>query len=125
MLDETKLISDAALAQFAAGVIAAMTPEARDAILMKSIMDALTSYSVRQQIEAAVAASTVERTAELLATAVVRGQIDAACRKGINEFLARLPGAIVGALQEAFAGKAGDSYERGPGLLLKHMNGKK
>lgn len=106
-------------AQIAAGILAGLTPEHRDAVLQRSVEVVLKDWSFKRAVEEAVVAEGRRAAEAMLAQPAWKHEIAEAVRQGAVEFVERLRAAIPGLLIEAFAGTDG-SYQRA-GKLLEHL----
>ena len=104
----------------AAQILEGLGTEARDALLQKSIVEAIGNWEVQAAIRDVVADKATAAAAEMLASVKFEKQIMAAVKKGGDDCLKILRVAVCKAQSEAFIGPAGDRMLTRP-LIGKHM----
>lgn len=120
MFDEK--VQEAIRTTIAAEILKGIDSEARNTILQKSIVEALKDYSFKNAIEKVVVDRAIQAAKEMVESDEVGNKIDQAVTKAVDDFTNKLPTAVHAALLEALFGKDNNSsYDRGPGLVLKHM----
>lgn len=121
MVDEKKL-NDVIATTVAKQILETISQEHRDAMLERSITEALKSWSVKHKIEELVAERASVVAAEVIASQAWYGRIREVVVQSIEHYLTHLESAVVLAIEEMMHGKDdGDSYRRFPGIILKHF----
>ncbi len=123
VLISDKQLSDAIATTVAKQILETITQEHRDAMLMKSITEALKSWQVNHKIEDIVAKRAGEVAEELLQDNLWGDRIIAAVQDGFDLYIQVLPQAVKESLVEAFHGKerSGSYGDAREGLVLKHL----
>lgn len=116
-LDEQ--VAEAVRLTIAEKILASLDTSARDAILAKSITEAITTYDFRRQIEKVAADRAVQVVSELLKTEDWTIKIRQAIVGGFEDYLKNLRAALPETLKRMLHGKDGSSsYDRSAGSIL-------
>ena len=111
--------------QIAASVLEKLTPESRDAIMRKAVVEALGSYSYRSAVEKAVCDESAKIATEMLQEPQWQGLIRSSVREALQATTAKICEAMPEAMLRLFGKDEGtNSYDRGPGLLHKILSDK-
>jgi hypothetical protein len=100
-------------------ILNGLDTEARDALLQKSITDALTDYSFRKSVGDVVSAKAAQIAAELVETDEWQAAIREHIKGGFDKYLAQLDqGMLKGFKRLLHGNSSGNSYDRNPALIL-------
>jgi len=115
-LDEQ--VAEAVRATIAQQILASIDTTARDAILAKSIREAITDYTFKHAIEKAAADKAAEVVKELLASESWTIKIRQTILNGFDDYLKNLRAALPAALIKMLHGDNSSSYDRSAGHIL-------
>lgn len=122
MIDE-KLIADAVQTVVARQIVENLSPELMREVLTKSVVALLSDYTFKRQVEQAGAEQAGKICAVLLGEPNWQARIKAVVEASLEEFLKRLPKALIASFSEAIGGKSDGHYEK-TGIILKYLNAK-
>jgi hypothetical protein len=117
--DET--ISDAVSKVIAGQIIQGIEGKARDAILKRSIVEALKDWSFRDAVQKAVTAKASKIAAKMVEEEEWARVITDAVLSGFDMYIAALPNAVRDMLIETMHGKQSSSGYASCAELLKHL----
>lgn len=115
---DDKLITEAVHASIAKSVLESLDTEVRDAILQKSIVEAIGDFRFRSRVDEVVAEKAGRVVSELVEPEEWSARITAAIQAGFEDYLKNLRQAIPGVLGLALHGKEGD-YDRRTAAILR------
>jgi len=101
----------------AAKILTEIKTEHRDALLAKSITEALGDYSFKSALEKTVAEEAAKAAQILLRTEKWEKKIAQAVQEGCDKFISLLPDAVYSLLKKTFAGDENSSYSYRGDLL--------
>lgn len=116
-----EMVNSAVRQQLALQVLATIGTAQRDAILSRSIEEALSGYSFKSVIEKALAENAAVAVKGMLVSESWQKEINKTIQKALAELLEKLQPALLSALVESVIGNDDNSYTRGPGLIYKYL----
>lgn len=122
MTDESlRAVANVAVAQ---KILATLSEAEKEAILSNGIKQALGNWETQALCRDAVKDHAGKYVASLLATPEWSSQIKEAVERGLTEYISQVQEATRQAVIRTLHGKDGDSYGRGPGLVLEFLKPK-
>lgn len=114
-------VKEAIHATIAKQILDGLDTSARDAILQKSIREALTDWKFRGAVQDVVNDKASEVAAELVNSPEWSARIKDTISRGFDDYLESLRVAMQNTLREAMHGKGGsNTYDRFPAKILAH-----
>lgn len=100
-------------------ILNGLDTDARDALLHKSIVEALTDYSFRKAVGEVVSAKAVQIAAELVETEEWQTAIRERIKCGFEKYLSQLDQGMSKGFKRLLHGNSGsNSYDRNPAMIL-------
>jgi hypothetical protein len=115
-------IERAVAVQIAGEIVKGMDGAQREAVLQRAMAEALSSYSLKDAVERAVAEKAEQVARQLIDGEAWGRRIADRVRLGVELYLEQLPTATALAVREALHGKSGKgSYSTSCGIVLKRI----